>query len=418
MGELSGVNRATEVEIILPGANKVLSIAEVQVLGIEIPVTSPTIAPTTSYPTKSPTTSPTTSYPTTIPTTTPTKSPTTSPTLLPTIMPTESPTHDRGDANIAIHGRASQSTTRNGGVASRAIDNNTNGFWQFNSVTHTDLDVNPWWKVNLRTVSSIFEIIVFNRSDSCCSDRILGFELIVRFEDTVLYNSKTEKPDETNVNKDKYVFEISGVNRATEVEIILPGANRVLSIAEVQVLGIEIPVTSPTIAQTTSYPTKSPTTSPTTSYPTTIPTTTPTKSPTTSPTTSPPTKSPTIYFCTDDLKWKHKGRYKRNCGWVRNRPGKHCVKKDNNKVTAELACPIACKSAKCVIPKCLNDDEWEPKEKDKESFDVKFDTCNDIKLMEDENRKKACILVGRKRKGRDQVFAYEACKYCGDCNDS
>merc|ERR1712232_1044951 len=404
MGELSGVNRATEVEIILPGANKVLSIAEVQVLGIEIPVTSPTIAPTTSYPTKSPTTSPTTSYPTTIPTTTPTKSPTTSPTLLPTIMPTESPTHDRGDANIAIHGRASQSTTRNGGVASRAIDNNTNGFWQFNSVTHTDLDVNPWWKVNLRTVSSIFEIIVFNRSDSCCSDRILGFELIVRFEDTVLYNSKTEKPDETNVNKDKYVFELSGVNRATEVEIILPGANRVLSIAEVQVLGVEeIPTTSP--------PTKNPTVSPTSSRPTKSPTVTPT-------TTNPITSSPTMSFCTDNANWKHKRKTKRNCSWVRNKPGKHCRKKDKNNVTAEFACPIACESAKCIIPKCLNDSVWKPQEEDKESFDVKFGTCNDIKVMRGKNRKKACILVGENIKGKGEIFAYEACKYCGDCNDS
>ena len=98
--------------------------------------------------------------------------------------------------------------------------------------------MNPWWKVNLRRPSSISQVFVYNRSD-CCPDRILNFELIVRYEDTVVYSSKTRAPDESSTAKGIYTFNITDVTQATEVEISLSGEDRILSIAEVQVFGTE-----------------------------------------------------------------------------------------------------------------------------------------------------------------------------------
>merc|ERR1712038_1898402 len=99
------------------------------------------------------------------------------------------------------------------------------------------------------------------------------------------------------------------------------------------IYGIEESPTSPPISSspTTSIPTTS---SPTTSSPTTS-----------NPTTSSPTTKPA---CTDDINWKFNGKYKYNCSWVRQKPGKRCKKTDENEVRADVACPIPCKSTKCT----------------------------------------------------------------------
>ena len=136
-------------------------------------------------------------------------------------------------ANITLFGVASQSSTNNGGVASHAIDDNVE------SITETSgNDVETWWKLDLRTVSSIAEVVIYNRGD-CCSDRILGFHLLIWYEGEVVYSSENEDPDESSTIKDIYSFSLTGVKRADEVKILIPGANKVLSIAEVQVYGSE-----------------------------------------------------------------------------------------------------------------------------------------------------------------------------------
>merc|ERR1712134_58707 len=73
----------------------------------------------------------------------------------------------------------------------------------------------------------------------CCSERILGFELIVRYEGVSVYSSETEDPDQSSTNAPIYRFDLSGVDLADEVEIRITGTNRILSLAEVQVFGRE-----------------------------------------------------------------------------------------------------------------------------------------------------------------------------------
>jgi hypothetical protein len=79
--------------------------------------------------------------------------------------------------NVAPAGTASQSSTAFGGIASHAIDGNTNGNHSAGSVTHTDVE-QGWWQVQLDHLYIVSEINVFNRTD-CCATRIDGFEVLL-----------------------------------------------------------------------------------------------------------------------------------------------------------------------------------------------------------------------------------------------
>ncbi len=68
--------------------------------------------------------------------------------------------------NVALRGKASQSATSHGGVASRAIDGNTDGVYGNGSQTHTpENSRNPWWEVDLGGEFPIDSIVVFNRTE-------------------------------------------------------------------------------------------------------------------------------------------------------------------------------------------------------------------------------------------------------------
>lgn len=83
-----------------------------------------------------------------------------------------------GGENVAPQGTATQSSTSAGGLAPRAIDGNTNGAHSNHSVTHTALEPNPWWEVQLAAPTPIHQIEIFNRTD-CCSERLEGCRISI-----------------------------------------------------------------------------------------------------------------------------------------------------------------------------------------------------------------------------------------------
>ncbi|MDE0891435.1 MAG: DUF1549 domain-containing protein, partial [Planctomycetota bacterium] len=97
--------------------------------------------------------------------------------------------------NIALRGKASQSSTSSGGVAPRAIDGNSNGAHTAGSVTHTALQRDAWWEVELAALAPIHRIELFNRTD-CCSERLDGCRVTVLGEDreTLFEYSFTQTP--------------------------------------------------------------------------------------------------------------------------------------------------------------------------------------------------------------------------------
>ncbi len=88
--------------------------------------------------------------------------------------------------NLALEKVARQSSEFGPGYASNAVDGNINQVfdydsWELNSVTHTDVERNPWWEVDLGDNHKIKEVVIFKRSDAYEGD-LSNFTL-------TLYNS-------------------------------------------------------------------------------------------------------------------------------------------------------------------------------------------------------------------------------------
>ncbi len=82
--------------------------------------------------------------------------------------------------NVARGGKATQHSTINGADAKRAIDGNKSGAFADSGQTHSREGVSdPWWEVDLGSDVLIDSVVVFNRTDSNLSDRLKGFTVKV-----------------------------------------------------------------------------------------------------------------------------------------------------------------------------------------------------------------------------------------------
>ncbi|RED98373.1 galactose-binding domain-containing protein [Marinoscillum furvescens] len=138
--------------------------------------------------------------------------------------------------NLATSGTASQSTTAYGGEAARAIDGNTNGNYNNNSVSHTSHeDGLKWWQVDLGKDYVITSVVVHNRTGSTSYSEILNnftVEVINAKEDTVFSYFQEEYPNpaltvNTGEQKGRYVR-------------IWKTSQKAITLAEVEVFGYEI----------------------------------------------------------------------------------------------------------------------------------------------------------------------------------
>ncbi len=83
-----------------------------------------------------------------------------------------------GLPNMALSQPATQSSDFPQAVASRAVDGNTDGIWNNNSVTGTASTASPWWQVDLGIVTQIGQVVLHNRTD-CCGERLSNFDIKV-----------------------------------------------------------------------------------------------------------------------------------------------------------------------------------------------------------------------------------------------
>jgi hypothetical protein len=70
-----------------------------------------------------------------------------------------------GEENIAQGRKVSQSSVESEGAPERAVDGDTTGQWEHGSVTRTEEQTEPWWEVDLESVSKFDRIVVWNRTD-------------------------------------------------------------------------------------------------------------------------------------------------------------------------------------------------------------------------------------------------------------
>ena len=135
---------------------------------------------------------------------------------------------------------ATQSSTRNGGAAQRAVDGNTEGRFSFNSVTHTDSEENSWWQVDLGSEQAVQKIVLYNRNDPNDAPKRLS-----NFRVSVLNDAGAEVFGRDFYTEEGYVdgsltVELEAPVQGRVVQVTILGYNLfgdgVLSLAEVEVM--------------------------------------------------------------------------------------------------------------------------------------------------------------------------------------
>ena len=84
-----------------------------------------------------------------------------------------------GANNIALQGEATQSSLGSGGHAKLANDNNTSGdYFEAKSTSHTATSENPWWEVDLKSTQAVNKIVIWNRTDNNLHTRLNNFRVV------------------------------------------------------------------------------------------------------------------------------------------------------------------------------------------------------------------------------------------------
>lgn len=124
--------------------------------------------------------------------------------------------------------------------ANLARDGNADGDWRNGSVTHTEMEVDPWWEVDLGDVRSIDHLLLWNRTD-CCADRLSAYHVFLSetpFTSSNVADLRQAPGVEHHVYSEapRPTQRIEITRPARYVRVQLDGANY-LSLAEVEVYG-------------------------------------------------------------------------------------------------------------------------------------------------------------------------------------
>lgn len=141
---------------------------------------------------------------------------------------------DRELENVALRGKAEQSSMYGNGFAGKAIDGNRNGMYFDGSCSHTEGETNPWWRVDLLNVYRVSSVTISNRADSL-SERINEAEIHIG---NSLKNNGNDNPRCTVISTipafEPISFKCNGMV-GRYVNVYLPGYNRYLTLCEVEV---------------------------------------------------------------------------------------------------------------------------------------------------------------------------------------
>ncbi len=83
-----------------------------------------------------------------------------------------------GGENIAARGTARQSSTDGGAEAGRAIDGKTDGDLAAGSTTLTKAEESPWWELDLGEELTLEELALWNRTDVGLGTRLADFKVL------------------------------------------------------------------------------------------------------------------------------------------------------------------------------------------------------------------------------------------------
>jgi len=147
--------------------------------------------------------------------------------------------------NLSTGRAASQSSTLPGystdGAAS-AVDGNTDGSFFDGSVTHTNLEANPWWQVDLGAAAAVNSVVIWNRTDACCVSRLVDYWVFVSnipFGPNDTLANLVSRPDifashQLGLPSPSRTVAVSAPGRYVRIQL---GSAGYLNLAEVQVFG-------------------------------------------------------------------------------------------------------------------------------------------------------------------------------------
>ncbi|CAN9514476.1 unnamed protein product [Ophioblennius macclurei] len=135
--------------------------------------------------------------------------------------------------NLALQGKATQSSMKSFGLAYNAIDSNRASDWNQASCSSTLLEINPWWRLDLRKTHRVFSVNV----TSFLSAEIRGAEIRIG---NSLENNGNNNPRCAVVGHIPSgfteTFQCGGMD-GRYVNIVIPGRRLSLSMCEVEVDG-------------------------------------------------------------------------------------------------------------------------------------------------------------------------------------
>ncbi|KAF3839211.1 hypothetical protein F7725_017928 [Dissostichus mawsoni] len=138
--------------------------------------------------------------------------------------------------NLAIQGKAAQSSVYEAADADRAIDGNPSPRWADGSCSHTSNDLNPWWRLALPKTHKVFSVKITNRY--ALPERLDGAE--IRIGDS-LVNNGADNPRCAVITSipagGAGAFHCKGMN-GRFVNIVIPGREEFLSLCEVEVFAL------------------------------------------------------------------------------------------------------------------------------------------------------------------------------------
>ncbi|XP_051755487.1 fucolectin-1-like [Ctenopharyngodon idella] len=142
--------------------------------------------------------------------------------------------------NRAVDGAATQSSTSSGSwSAEKAIDSNRGLQQLYTGCSSTLNETNPWWRLDLRDIYRVSEVVVTNRND-CCPERINGAEIRIG---NSLENNGNNNPICAVIPAipagESYNYSCDGME-GRYVNLIIPGDMKILTLCEVEVYG-EVP---------------------------------------------------------------------------------------------------------------------------------------------------------------------------------
>ena len=86
---------------------------------------------------------------------------------------------DGDGVNVALGATATQSSTGFNGPPQLAVDGNTSGVYEDESVTHTSTEEDPWWEVTFAAPVEVHGLRVWSRTDGDLELRLEGFEVVL-----------------------------------------------------------------------------------------------------------------------------------------------------------------------------------------------------------------------------------------------